>query len=143
MVWQPHGSGLAGRLRRAAGNKLHNAVLRRNGNHVGDISPGTVEQTGRDVVFLPDRADLATVFASHMPDDLDVLLARFGRGDRDLSVEKEIGLGLRVASKCEILLLQQLGDRPGQRLSAVTRRAELRFGASRLTSSSMRLSFAG
>jgi len=121
-------------LRRAAGDKLHDPILRRNGNHVGDIPPGTVEQTGRDVVFLPDRADLAPVFEAQMPQDLDILLARSRLGDGDIGVEDKIGLGLRIRGDNEILLFQELGNCLGQRLSAVARgacdAADLESGAS-------------
>ena len=112
--WQSPGSGLAARRRRAAFDQLHDAGLRRYGNHVGDIAPRALEQPGGDVVFLPDRADLAAVLATHPPDDLDVLLARLWLCDDDIGVEDEIGLCLRVGDYCDILPLQDLGDGPGQ-----------------------------
>ena len=59
-------------MRRAASDKLHDPVLRRDGDHIGDITPSAVEQARRDVVLLPDRADFCAVFTAHMPDDFDV-----------------------------------------------------------------------
>ena len=46
---------------------MHDAVLRRGGDHVGDIAPRTIEEAGRDIVFLADRADLVTVLAAANP----------------------------------------------------------------------------
>jgi hypothetical protein len=116
------GSGLAGRQRRAALDELHDAVLRRGGDHIGNIAPRAIEQPGRNIVFLAERADFAAVLAAHPPDDLDVLLAGFWLGDDDIGVEDEIGRSLRVGDDRDILPLQDLGDGPRQRLPAISRR---------------------
>ena len=108
LVWQPSAQDLPVRLRCAAGDELHDAVLRRDGDHVGDIAPGAVEHAGRDVVFLSDRADLDAVLAAQMPDDLDVLLARLRLRDGDIGVEDEVGLGLRSVTIARSCVLQDL-----------------------------------
>src|SRR5947207_1042586 len=87
-------SRLAGGRQGAAGNQLHDTVLRRDGDHVGDITPRTIEQAGRDVILLPHGADLAAILAAHVPDDLDVLLTRFWFGDDDGSTKDEVCLSL-------------------------------------------------
>src|ERR1700745_3345261 len=92
LVRQSRASRLASRLRGTSGDQFHDSVLRRDGNHVGDIPPGAIEQPGRDIVFLPDRANFRTLLMAHMPNDFDVLLARLGLSDGDLRVENEIGL---------------------------------------------------
>src|SRR5215472_9966938 len=119
--WQSPGSRLASRGRRTAHDELHDTVLRRHGDHVGNIAPCTIEQTGRDIVFLSDRADLAAVLAAYPPDDLDVLLAGLGVCGDDLGIEHQVRLRLRIADDRDILPLQDLGDRPGQRLRTVSR----------------------
>src|SRR6516165_9960295 len=111
--WQSPGSRLAGRGRRTARDELHDAVLRRDGDHVGNIAPSAVEQPGRDVVFLSDGADLTAVLAAYPPDNLDVLLAGLGFCDDDLGIENEVRLRLRVGDDRDILTLEDLGDRPG------------------------------
>src|SRR6516165_3107335 len=111
--WQSPGSRLAGRRRRTAHDELLDAVLRRDGDHVGNIAPGTIDQPGRDVVFLSDGADLAAVLAAYPPENLDVLLAGLRFCDDDLGIEDEVRLRLRVGDDRDILTLEDLGDRPG------------------------------
>src|SRR5215469_242276 len=114
-------SGLAGRGRGAARDELHYPVLRRYADHVGNIAPRAVEQTGGDIVLLPDGADLNAILEAQMPDDLDILLAGFRSGYGDLGGENEVGLGVRIGDDRQVLLLQQLGNSPRQRLAAITR----------------------
>src|SRR3974377_1854298 len=84
LLRQSPDSRLTGRLRGAAGNQFQDSVLRGDGNHVGNIPPGAIEQPGRDIVFLPDRADLRTVLVVHMPNNFDVLIARLGLSDSEM-----------------------------------------------------------
>ena len=114
-------SGLTGRGRGAARDELHYSVLRRDADHVGNIAPRAVEQTGGNIVLLPDGADLTAIFAAQMPDDLDVLLAGFRSGDGDLGGENEVGFGVRIGDDRQVLLFQQLRNRPRQGLAAITR----------------------
>src|SRR5580692_5631346 len=78
-------------FRRAAGDQLGEPVGRGDRDAVGDIAPRAVEQPLRHIILLAHRADLGTVGASHMPDDLDVLLVGFDRRDRNLAVEIQVG----------------------------------------------------
>ena len=86
-------------------DELHDAVLRRHGDHVGDIAPRAIEQPGRDIVLLSHRADLATVFAAHPSNDLDVLFADFRFCHDDIGVEDKIGRCLRVGDDRHVLPL--------------------------------------
>jgi len=92
------------------GDQLHDAVLRRDGDHVGDITPRTIEQASRDVIFLADGADLAAILAADIPDDLDVLLTRLWFIDDHGSAKDEVGLGLRIGDNRDVLPSEDLGD---------------------------------
>src|SRR3984893_9127706 len=119
--WQLPGSRLAGGRYGAAGNQLHDAVLRRDGNHVGYVPPRAIEQAGRDIVFLVHGADLAAILAAHIPDDLDILLARLWFSDNDGSSKDEVCLGLRIGDNRDVLPSEDLGDGSRQGIGAVAR----------------------
>src|SRR4029077_19936775 len=117
--WQLPGSRLAVGRHGAAGNQLYDAVLRRGGDHVGNVPPRAIEQASRDIVFLTHGADLPAILAAHVPDDFDVLLARVWFGDDDSSTKDEVCLGLRIGDNGDVLPSEDLGDGSRQGICAV------------------------
>src|ERR1700730_10508106 len=117
--WQLPGSRLAGGRYGAAGNQLHDAVLRRDGDHVGNVPPRAIEQSGGGIVFLAHGAYLPAILASHIPDDLDVLLAGLWFSDDDSSTKDEVCLGLWIGDNRDVLPSEDLGDGSRQGIRAV------------------------